>query len=100
MTRALDVTDNHSLMRQILKFLVYFEFFHQQKKVVYVEKTYSITFLKQITPEELYSKKVTNKDNFMNIFYSKFGQFVDKFWRIRRSFGIREIVRFRRKSSL
>ena len=58
MTKALEVADNHSLMRQILKFFVYFEFFHQQKKMLYVEKTYSLTFLKQITPEELYSKKV------------------------------------------
>lgn len=53
-----EVADNHSFMRQILKFFMYFEIFHQQKKFINVERTYNLITLKKITPEELYDKKV------------------------------------------
>jgi len=61
MSQAVDVAENHSLIRQILKFLVHFEMFQQQKKLLYIERIYSLMSLKKITAAELYEQKVMNQ---------------------------------------
>lgn len=61
MSQAVDVPENHSLIRQILKFLVHFEMFQQQKKLLYIERIYSLMALKKITAAELYEQKVINQ---------------------------------------
>lgn len=60
MSKSVEVADNHSMLRQILRFFIHFEIFHQQKQpaCLYVDKTYKLTALKKVTPEELYEQKV------------------------------------------
>lgn len=48
-------------MRQLLRFLVHFEMFHQQRMHLYAERIYSLMVLKKITAEELYEQKVPNE---------------------------------------